>query len=69
MSEVALFQENNLKCTSKSCRQEKLIHKGTTVIYEGSAFKVMRVTPFLVIKCGNRVVCGNLFKQIKLLKS
>ena len=50
--------------TSKDNRRDQLIHKGETVVYEGQSFEVTRVKPFLVIKSGNRVVCGNLYRQI-----
>lgn len=50
--------------TSKDNRQDQLIHRGETVVYEGQSFEVTRVKPLLVIKSGNRVVCGNLYRQI-----
>jgi hypothetical protein len=58
------FQTDALKLTSKDNRHDQLIHKGETVFYEGQPFEVTRVKPFLVIKSGNRVVCGNLYRQI-----
>lgn len=63
------FQKDAFELTSKPYKQDTLIHKGETVVYEGTTCRVTRVRPFLVIKCGNRVVCGNLYKQIKPIKS
>ena len=57
--------KNAWECTSKPFKQDNIINTGETVVYEGTTCKVTRVKPFLVIKCGNRVVCGNLSKQIK----
>ena len=69
MLEATSCQKNNLECTSKPYQRNILIQKGDTVVYEGNEFEVTRVKPFLVIKSGNRVVCGNLYKQIKPLPS
>ena len=66
MLESISFQENDLECTSKPYKQDNLIRTGETVVYEGNAFKVTRVRPFLVIKSENRVVCGNLYKRINV---
>ncbi len=66
MLESTPIQKNEPECTPK---QDNFIHKGETVVYEGNTCRVMRVKPFLVIKCGNRVVCGNLYKQIMPIKS
>ena len=68
MLDSALFHKQGLEYTSKPCQQDTLFHKGETVVYDGNTCRVMRVNPFLVIKCGNRVVCGNLYKQIKPVK-
>lgn len=65
MLEPTSSRKNAWECTSKPYKQDNLIHTGETVVYEGTACKVTRVRPFLVIKCGNRVVCGNLLTQIK----
>jgi hypothetical protein len=64
-----IFSKDALEFTSKDNRQDQLIHKGDTVVYEGNTCRVTQVSPFLVIKCRNRVVCGNLYKQIKPGKS
>ena len=69
MLESTLLQKGGWKCTSKAYKQDNSFHKGETVMYEGHTCRVTRVKPFLVIKCGNRVVCGNLYKQIKHGKS
>jgi hypothetical protein len=69
MLESAFLQKNGWKCASKPFKQENSFHKGETVVYKGNTCRVTRVKPFLVIKCGNRVVCGNLYKQIKPGKS
>ena len=69
MFESTSFQVNDLPCTAKSYPQDILIRKGEVVLYEGSSFRVTRVRPLLVIKNENRVVCGNLYKQIKPVPS
>jgi hypothetical protein len=66
MRESTSFQENDPGCNPK---QDNPFHKGESVVYEGTTCRVTRVRPFLVIKCGNRVVCGNLHKQIKPVNS
>ena len=65
MLEPTSLQKNAWECTSKPFKHDNIIHTGETVVYEGTTCKVTRVKPFLVIKCGNRVVCGNLLTQIK----
>jgi hypothetical protein len=69
MLQSTLFHKNGLGCTPKSYKQKNPLHTGDTVVYEGNTCRVTQVSPFLVIKCGNRVVCGNLSKQIKPVKS
>ena len=69
MLKLTSFHKNDLECTSKPYPQNNPIHTGETVVYEGHPFKVTRVSPFLVIKSGNRVVCGHLLEQIKPVKS
>jgi hypothetical protein len=59
-----ICSKDALECTSKDNRRDLLIYKGETVVYEGQSFEVTRVKPFLVIKSGTRVVCGNLYRQI-----
>ena len=61
--------KNAWECASNPFKQDNIIHTGETVVYEGTTCKVTRVKPLLVIKCGNRVVCGNLLTQIKPVKS
>jgi hypothetical protein len=65
MLESTFSQKNGWKCIFKPHKQENSFHKGETVVYEGNTCRVTRVKPLLVIKCGNRVVCGNLYKQIR----
>jgi len=69
MFESTPYHKNDLECTSKPYQQDILIHKGETVVYEGNKFEVTRVRPFLVIKSKNRILCGNLYKQIKPIPS
>lgn len=69
MLEPTSLQNNDWECTSKPYKHDNHLQTGETVVYEGHACKVMRVRPFLVIKCGNRVVCGNLLTQIKPVMS
>ena len=69
MVSPTICSKDTLEFTSKDNRQDLLIHKGETVVYEGQSFEVTRVKPFLVIKSGNRIVCGNLYRQIGPLLS
>ena len=64
MASPTISSKDALEFTSKDKRQDLLIHKGETVVYKGQSCEVTRVQPFLVIKSGNRVVCGNLYRQI-----
>ena len=40
-------------------------HKGQRVVYEDKEAEVIRVTPLMVIKTKNGIVCGALQKRLK----
>jgi hypothetical protein len=44
--------------------EEQYFQKGQKVIYEGKDAQIIKVKPFLVIKTGDRVVCGALHKNL-----
>ncbi len=45
-----------------------LIRKGEIVMYEGKEAEVISVKPLLIIKLGNRILCGALNNRIEPLK-
>jgi hypothetical protein len=45
-----------------------LLRKGEIVTYEGKEAKVIGVTPLLIIKLENRILCGALHNQIESIK-
>ena len=49
------------QCDQGSC----LPQKGQRVVYEDEVAEVIRVTPLMVIKTKNGVVCGALKKRLK----
>jgi len=45
-------------------RGDSFLRKGKIIMYEGDKAEVIRVKPLIVIKTENRVICGDLRKQL-----
>lgn len=55
MEEVSVIDHNRLK-------------KGKIVLYEGEEAKIIKINPILVIKIGDRVICGALHSRVEFIK-
>ena len=53
-------QKTLFSCTSDESSQDYPLQRGQRVIYEEEEAEIIRITPLLVIKTRNRVVCGAL---------
>jgi hypothetical protein len=53
-------QKTLFSCTSNKGSQAYPLQRGQRVIYEEEEAEIIRITPLLVIKTKNRVVCGAL---------
>ena len=58
------YQKDTLVLTYKVNQRDSLLCKGQIIMYEGEEAEVIRVKPLIVIKTENRVVCGDLRKQL-----
>ena len=58
------YQKDALALIYKVNQRDSLLRKGQIIMYEGEEAKVIRVKPLIVIKTENRVICGDLLKQL-----
>ena len=63
MISTSLEQRTVFSCTSNEGSQAYPFQRGQRVIYEEEEAEIIRITPLLVIKTKNRVVCGALQKR------
>lgn len=55
METVSVIDHNRLK-------------KGGIVLYDGEEAKIIKINPILVIKIGDRVICGALHSRVEFIK-
>jgi len=44
------------------------LKKGKQVLYDGKEAKVIGIKPLLIIKTGDRIICGALHEQIEFIE-
>ncbi|MBW1853464.1 MAG: hypothetical protein JRJ00_02090 [Deltaproteobacteria bacterium] len=54
--------EGNLLC------DRNRFQKGQMILYEGKEAEVISVSPMLIIKAGDRVICGALHNRIEFIE-
>jgi hypothetical protein len=62
-------QKTIFSCKSDESRQAYTFQRGQRVIFEEEEAEIIRITPLLVIKTKNRVVCGalqNMFASVMI---
>jgi len=62
MSNSAKFQQDTLAFGAKAVQVDCFLQKGQRILYEEEEAEVIRLSPLLVIKTKNRVICGALYK-------
>jgi len=69
----SLVRRNDRECSTTQQMdflrsRHDLFRKGEIVTYEGKEAKVLGVSPLLIIKLENRILCGALHNQIESVK-
>ena len=68
MSDSFAFKKNTLALDHNTCPTNRIFKKGQKILYEGKTAKVISIKPILVIKTGDRVVCGFIQNRIRCIE-
>ena len=62
------FKDNTSPLGNGAYQPNWSFQKGQKILYEGTEAEVISISPILVIKTTDRVVCGNIQKRIRCVK-
>ena len=60
---------NTLSLEDTGYAANSVFQTGQTIIYEGEEAQIIKLSPFVVVKTCNRVICGALLKKIEQVGS
>lgn len=69
MLTTGVSNNNTFSLVDKGYAANFVLQTGQRIIYEGEEAQIIRLSPFLVVKTSNRVICCAMFNKIEQVKN